>query len=181
MVDKIVYTYKFTTLPNIDPLKEECKIWLTTILDKFNPDSGSKAFSYFSVITKNWFIHKVKKNSKKTRTEIQFDEMPLELEQQYLSTENEYLSKREQYEFWQHLFQEMEVWEKMKLKENERKVLQSIRILFENSDDIEIFNKKAIYLYIREITGLNTKQVVNNLNKLRIKYRVFKQQWDEKL
>ena len=31
MVDKIIYTYKFTTLPNIDLLKEECKIWLTTI------------------------------------------------------------------------------------------------------------------------------------------------------
>ena len=39
MVDKIVYTYKFTTLPNIDVLKDECKIWLTTILDKFDPAS----------------------------------------------------------------------------------------------------------------------------------------------
>ena len=60
MVDKIVYTYKFTTLPNIEDLKSECKVFLTTILDKFDPKKGSKAFSYFSVITKNWFIHKVK-------------------------------------------------------------------------------------------------------------------------
>ena len=58
MVDKIAYTYKFTSLPNIDYLKDDCKIWLTTILDKFDPSKGSKAFSYFSVITKNWFIHK---------------------------------------------------------------------------------------------------------------------------
>ena len=57
MVEKIVYTYKFTNLPNIDPLKEECKVWLTTILAKYDPNKGSKAFSYFSVITKNWFIH----------------------------------------------------------------------------------------------------------------------------
>ena len=61
MVDKIVYTYKFTNLPNIDYLKDDCKIWLTTILDKYDPNRKSKAFSYFSVITKNWFIHKVKK------------------------------------------------------------------------------------------------------------------------
>ena len=60
MVDKIVYTYKFTTLPNIEPLKEDCKVWLTTILDKYDPNKGSKAFSYFSVVTKNWFIHKIK-------------------------------------------------------------------------------------------------------------------------
>ncbi len=67
MVDKIIYTYKFNTLPNIESLSEDCKVWLTTILDKYNPDKGSKAFSYFSVVTKNWFIHKVKKNSKKNK------------------------------------------------------------------------------------------------------------------
>ena len=67
LVDKIVYTYKFNNLPNIDPLREECKTWLTTILAKYDPNKGSKAFSYFSVVTKNWFIHKVKKNSKKTK------------------------------------------------------------------------------------------------------------------
>ena len=73
MVDKIVYTYKFTTLPNVDFLKDECKIWLTTILDKFDPEKGSKAFSYFSVITKNWFIHKVKKNAKELKQEINYE------------------------------------------------------------------------------------------------------------
>ena len=46
LVDKIVYTYKFNNLPNIDYLKDDCKVWLTTILDKYNPDRGSKAFSY---------------------------------------------------------------------------------------------------------------------------------------
>ena len=65
LVDKIVYTYKFNNLPNIDYLKDDCKIWLMTILDKYDPGKKSKAFSYFSVITKNWFIHKVKQNSKK--------------------------------------------------------------------------------------------------------------------
>ena len=47
-----------------------------------------------------------------------------------------------------------------------------------NCDDIEIFNKKAIYLYLREITGLNTKQVVNSLNKFREHYRDFKSDWE---
>ena len=62
MVDKIIYTYRFTSLPNISSLSDDCKIWLTTILEKYDPSKGSKAFSYFSVVTKNWFIHKVKRN-----------------------------------------------------------------------------------------------------------------------
>tara|TARA_A100001515_G_scaffold32192_1_gene25111 strand:- start:45670 stop:46362 length:693 start_codon:yes stop_codon:yes gene_type:complete len=177
LVDKIVFTYKFNNLPNIEYLKEDCKIWLTTILDKFDPEKGSKAFSYFSVITKNWFIYKVKKNSKNLKREVNFDDLSSELETGYLSVQNEYLNEREKYEFWQHLWVEIDTWETSKLKENEKKVLEAIRFLFDKADDIEIFNKKAIYLYIREITGLNTKQVVNNLNKLRIKYRAFKKDW----
>ena len=63
--------------------------------------------------------------------------------------------------------------------ENEEKVYEAVRLIFSNPDRIDIFNKKAIYFYIREITGLNTKQVVNNLNKMRVKYRVFKKKWDK--
>ena len=178
MVDKIVYTYKFTSLPNIDYLKDDCKIWLTTILDKYDPNRKSKAFSYFSVITKNWFIHKVKKNSKQLQREYCIDDFAFDSADENLVVENDYLEKRQQAEFLGLLFGEIEKWENLDLKENERKVLESIKILFESADDIDIFNKKAIYLYIREITGLNTKQVVNNLNKIRLKYRAFKNKWE---
>jgi len=179
MVDKIVFTYKFSNLPNIDLLREECKIWLTTILGKYDASKGSKAFSYFSVITKNWFIHKVKKTNKQYKREIQFDDLNKDAEFQYMSTTVEYDEKREKKEFWNGLYEQIEFWGNENLRANERKVLEAIKILFKNSDDIEIFNKKAIYLYLREITGLNTKQVVNNLNKMRIRYRKYKKDWDE--
>jgi len=179
MVDKIVYTYKFTTLSNIDVLRDECKIWLITVLPKYNPEKA-KAFSYFSVITKNWFIHKVKKQSKKRRTELEIiEQLPKDLELKYISTINPYPQHREHEEFFKFLKNEIDSWEHDKMKENEERVLNAIRILFESAEDIEIFNKKAIYLYMREITGLNTKQVVNNLNKMRIKYAIFREKWDK--
>jgi|TARA_Y100000310_G_scaffold240535_2_gene244364 hypothetical protein len=179
LVDKIVYTYKFNNLPNIDCLKDDCKIWLMTILDKYDAERKSKAFSYFSVITKNWFIHKVKQNSKALRREVQFEDSARELEKENLVAYNPYLGAREDHEFWQHLFSEIKGWEDMKLKDNERKVLEAIKILFNSVDEIEIFNKKAIYLYMREITGLNTKQIVNNLNRIRQRYRIFKLEWEK--
>ena len=177
LVDKIVYTYKFNNLPNIDYLKDDCKIWLMTILNKYDPNRKSKAFSYFSVITKNWFIHKVKQNSKKLKRDVQYENITNEIELKELVTENLYEKEREQSEFWMHLFREIKEWENLKLKDNERKVLEAIKILFDSIDEIEIFNKKAIYLYMREITGLNTKQIVNNLNRIRKKYRNFKKEW----
>tara|TARA_R100000234_G_scaffold50974_1_gene30551 strand:+ start:9415 stop:10107 length:693 start_codon:yes stop_codon:yes gene_type:complete len=179
LVDKIVFTYKFSNLPNIDLLRDECKIWLTTILDKFDPEKGSKAFSYFSVITKNWFIHKVKNNTQRHKREIQFEDLSKDVEHNHMSVSDHYDKKREQVEFWDNLWKQIEFWSQENLRTNERKVLEAIKILLENSDDIEIFNKKAIYLYLRELTGLNTKQVVNNLNKMRARYQVFKKDWNE--
>ncbi len=180
MVNKIVFTYKFNNLPNIEDLKEECKIWITTILDKFDPSKGSKAFSYFSVITKNWFIHKVKKVSRQNKKEIFLDdaESQKELDFDNLVVHTQYDNTREADEFWRYLWCEIENWKSLDLKPNEKKVLDAIMILLENPDAIEIFNKKAVYLYVREITGLNTKQVVNNLNKIRVKYKDFKKTWD---
>ena len=179
MVDKIVYTYKFTTLSNIDDLRNECKVWLTTILDKYDPNKGSKAFSYFSVITKNWFIHKVKKQQKQNKREVDLENISKDAEQRFLSTTMPYLEDREKDEFWMHLYEEMASWDPALMKDNEKKVIDAIRILFNSIDEIEIFNKKAIYLYMREITGLNTKQIVNNLNKIRKRYRNFKSEWEK--
>ena len=178
MVDKIVFTYKFTNLPNCDSLREECKIWLMTILDKYDPNKGSKAFSYFSVITKNWFIHKVKRQQKRNKREIDYGNISKAYEEEFLSTSESYITEREEKEFWQSFYDELKSWDTSQMKENDLKVYQAINILFESKEDIDIFNKKAIYLYLREITGLNTKQIVNSLKKFRKKYYNFKDDWE---
>tara|TARA_R100001443_G_scaffold84344_2_gene91020 strand:- start:1209 stop:1916 length:708 start_codon:yes stop_codon:yes gene_type:complete len=182
MVNKIIFTYKFNNLPNIDPLRDDCKIWLTTILDKYDPNKGSKAFSYFSVVTKNWFIHKVKKNSKDLKRQVSYEHIVHNGGPDALGTSSskvEYVERREQAEFWMCLLSQVDKWDTGNLKANEKAVLEAVKVLLHNIEDIEIFNKKAVYLYLRELTGLNTKQVVNNLNKLREKYRTFKQRWDK--
>jgi hypothetical protein len=182
MVNKIIFTYKFNNLPNIDPLRDDCKVWLTTILDKYDPNKGSKAFSYFSVVTKNWFIHKVKQNSKNLKRQVSYEHIVENGGSDSLGTsgcEADYVEKREQMEFWMSLLTQVDKWDTGNLKANEKAVLEAVKVLLHNIEDIEIFNKKAVYLYLRELTGLNTKQVVNNLNKLREKYRIFKTRWDK--
>ena len=183
LVNKIIYTYKFNSLPNIECLSEECQIWLTTILDKFDPEKGHKAFSYFSVITKNWFIQKVKKNSKRRKREVNCDDVYNQIENEQFVTKNHYEGDRANREFWLALTTEIEEWKKLPLKEIEVKTILAIEDLISNIDNIEIFNKKAIYLYLREISGLNTKQLVASLSSIKKRYREFKLEWvngDEK-
>ena len=179
MVDKIVFAYKFTSLPNIDDLRMECKVWLTTILDKYDPSKGSKAFSYFSVITKNWFIHKVKKNTKRLQREVAYEDAELELQTTFVDPGQTYFVETIRNEFWSNLWLEIDTWDSDFEKEQERKVYEAVKIVLESAEQIDILNKKAIYLYLRELTGLNTKQVVTQLNKMRSRYHMFKKDWDE--
>jgi len=178
MVDKIIYTYKFTNLPNIESLREECKFWLMTILEKYDPTKGYKAFSYFSVITKNWFIHKVKKNNKNLTHEISYEQSSNEVESQH-QVVNDYHEQQEQEQFWNDLLKDIDTWG-ISLKEQDLKILESVKQILHNKDNIEIFNKKAIYIYMKEITGLNSKQITSSLNKIRIKYVEFKRDWEDK-
>ena len=180
MVDKIVYTYKFTSLPNIRELQQDCKVMLVTILHKYDPTKGSKAFSYFSVITKNWFIAQVKKNAKKNRREVSMENY-LSMDKiggTELYAEDPYHENREREEFMALLKEEIDSWDSISMRPNEKKVYEAIKTLMENADKLEIFNKKAIYLYLREITGLNTKQIVAQLSKMRVKYSDFKTRYE---
>ena len=128
--------------------------------------------------TKNWFIHKVKKNNKNLTQEISFEESANEVESQH-PVINDYIEQQQQEQFWNDLLKDIDTWGSS-LREQDHKILESIKQILNNKDNLEIFNKKAIYIYMKEITGLNSKQITSSLNKIRIKYVEFKQEWEDK-
>ena len=95
-----------------------------------------------------------------------------------LYADDPYHALKEREEFMALLKEEINSWDSVTMRPNEKKVYEAIKTLLENADKLEIFNKKAIYLYLREITGLNTKQIVAQLSKMRIKYSDFKTRYE---
>ena len=174
MIKKIMYRYKFANLPNTEDLLMECEGHLVSVLSKFKRDKGFKAFAYFSVITKNWFTQKAKKYSAQLKRESVYDDIVINENNEELILANSLNEEEFHNNFMKLLRIKFDDWEKMGLKPNEIKVLQAIRIILEASDSLEIFNKKAFYIYCREITGLNTKQILNNLGRIRFLYKEFK-------
>jgi hypothetical protein len=177
LVDKIVYTYKFNSLPNCDILKEDCKVFLVTILEKFDVEKGYKAFTYFSVITKNWFIAETKKRKKKLQKEVALDVSDTVLDEK-LIVRNTYIQDRTKAEFIEVLHEEIVWWKEETSSAQDRKILEAVEVLFESVEQIDIFNKKAVYVYLREITGFSTKQITSSLTKVRKKYRNLRAEWD---
>jgi hypothetical protein len=50
-------------------------------------------------------------------------------------------------------------------KTNDKRVCDAVNILFKRRENLEIFNKKALYIYIREITNVETP-VITKVTKI---------------
>ena len=55
--------------------------------------------------------------------------------------------------------------------DNEKICINAIEQIVDNLDDIDILNKRAVLLYIREITNLNSKQLSSTLSSIKKHYR----------
>lgn len=179
LAENIINVYHFHAIGDVEMMKVDCVSMLFENLYKFNAEKGHKAFSYFNVIAKNWFIQKGKVFKKRNRADVYINKDLMGILERTHDTlmvpcrESEAM----EYEFFELLKEDMRGWESKFPKSQERTVLGAIRLLLENPDLPTIYNKKGIYLYMREITNLNTKQIVINLAKFRRRYAAFKKRY----
>ena len=55
-------------------------------------------------------------------------------------------------------------------KGNDAQVADAVLELFRKRDGIDIFNKKALYIYIREMIDVDTPQITKIIKKLKVIY-----------
>ncbi|MEK6878960.1 MAG: hypothetical protein AABY22_05095, partial [Nanoarchaeota archaeon] len=70
LIENIIFVYKFKSLENIDILENDCLSYLFEKLYMFDATKGFKAFSYFNVIAKHWFLQEVKVRKKKIKCDV---------------------------------------------------------------------------------------------------------------
>jgi len=177
LVENVINVYRFSNIDNVDILKNDCISFLFEVLRKFDVSKGHKAFSYFNVIAKNFFIQRVKVSKKKNNSDVELDKVMIgELEKSGNFAHN-FEDNLVNAEFTLLLKEEIKKWRVKFEKKQEKLVLEAVILLLCNPDLISLGSKKAIYLYLREITSLNTKQIVKNLTKIRRRYENFKKRY----
>ena len=141
---------------------------LVSNIHKYKPDNG-KAFSYFSIIAKNFLILYNNGNYRKFKKHVSVDdEETTNIDFELSSMPTSQNNKKELSEFFNLM---IEYWdsniEKLFKKENELKIAYAVLEIFRNSERIENFNKKALYLYIREMTNCKTQNITKVVNKMK--------------
>ena len=170
LAENLIHTFKFyyTEVDDLEDLKHEVVCFFLEKLDYFKPEKGSKAFSYFSIVGKNYLILYNNNNYKKKK--ITTDVMAADEDDGVLHSLGRDQRKKELKDFIDYFTEYIDkhMFTLFK-KNNDLKVCDAINTLFKRRENLEIFNKKALYIYIREMTDVDTPvitKVTKNLKKL---------------
>jgi hypothetical protein len=180
LVENLINIHKFSGLHDTyDDLKNDCVNFLFETIHKFNGSMGTNAFSYFNVVAKNWLIIKTKQKSHRGRRDVsiddpqglRIDEMQLIEEQSMVPSQDAIMEGIENISNILKLLYEIRT--KVRV-ENELLCINSIITIFENINDVDILNKSAILLYIRELSGLSPKQLMTSMQVVKKHYNKMK-------
>ena len=170
LAENLIHTFKFyyTEVDDLEDLKHEVICFFLEKLDYFKPEKGSKAFSYFSIVGKNYLILYNNNNYKKKK--ITTDVMDADEDDGVLHQLGRNQRKQELKTFIDYFTEYIDkhMFTIFK-KDKDRKVCDAINTLFKRRENLEIFNKKALYIYIREMTQVDTPvitKVTKSLKKL---------------
>jgi len=179
LTQNIIHTFKFyyTEVENIEDLQHEIITILLSKIHLFDPSKGTKAYSYFGTIVKRWLILYNEKNYKKRVNSVPIMSLEEDNNHSYTIEENnspsDRLSHNDKISFFTDLYIEHCTTNIYTLfpKENDAKIADAILELFRKRDSLEVFNKKALYIYIREMIDAKTPKITKIADKLYIIYK----------
>ena len=166
LAENIIHTFKFYyfDVPSED-VKHEVVSFLVMNMHKFKAGKG-KAFSYFSIVAKNYLILHNNNNYKKMKQHEKLDVLDFK---RSLSSESSQVENAEANSEFTELM--LDYWDNnlnnvFKRKKDIR-VADSVLELFRRRQNIENFNKKALYILNREMTGSNTQHITRVINVMK--------------
>lgn len=172
LTENIIHTFKFynTEVDKLTDLQQELIIFLLTKIHLFDPTRGSKAYSYFGTAVKRWLIVYTKKNYTK-----KINIIPLEgtsQDEQYASSDLDPKYKDKLSNFMDQYVEycSKNIYELFP-KDEDAKVADAVLECFRKRDELDVFNKKALYIYIREMIDVKTPKITKVAERL---YKIFK-------
>jgi hypothetical protein len=177
LAENLIFMHGFNkTFDSFEMLKNDCVSFLYETLYKWDPERGKKAFSYFNVVARNWLIIKSKKKTKNNRRHVSMDDQDSLSSSQKSMIENhnvvpgadEILLEKERIEDIVKLLKEIKT---RITNENEMLCIDAIIKIFSHVDELEFLNKRAIFVYIRDLSSLNPKQLSVAMSQIRKHYK----------
>lgn len=184
LVENLINIHKFTGMHDTyEELKNDCVNFLFETIHKFDPSWGSNAFSYFNVVAKNWLVIRTKQKLQNVKRSVSLDD-PTGLtahetlvieEQNILPSQDVLIDSVGSVENTLRMMHDI----RSKVKtENELTCINAVITIFENIDEVDLLNKSAVLLYMRELSGLSPKQLATAMQSIKKQYKKSKSDLD---
>lgn len=166
LAENILNTFKFSyfDVPKED-IQNEVVSTLVQKIHMYQEDKG-RAFSYFSIVAKNYLILNNNSNYKRYKKTDLLSQMP-----ETWNPENDFYQDQQGDEFAEFKDLMLEYWDKnltkVFTKKRDIQIADAILELFRRSQYIENFNKKHLYLLIREMTDCKTHYITKVVNVMK--------------
>ena len=170
LVENIYYTYNFNKiLWDREQIEHEVMTHLYEKLSKFDISKNKKSFSYFGTITKNWMIQRC--NADKNKRFIDDDNQDIIVQNISIHAYEEDEVGRHNEEFINEIIGDFDDWDaKENYTRDDFAVLEIVNDILKNYERFNIYNKKHLYVYIREATDLPSRKITKSLKKIKINY-----------
>lgn len=177
LVENLINIHKFTGMHDThDELKNDCVNFLFETIYKFDAKRGTNAFSYFNVVAKNWLIIRSKQKYQRAKKSISLDspddfsnhELSVLEDHNTVPAQDTLLNFNDSAEDTISMLYEIRSKAR---SENDLTCINSIITIFENIDDIDLLNKGAILLYMKELSGLSSKQLTTSIQSIKKHYK----------
>jgi hypothetical protein len=160
----------------VEILKNDCVSFLYETLEKFDPTRKTKAFSYFNVVAKNWLIIQSKKRIKNRNRHVSMSNMNTLSRADKSSIENYQIIPSQETLMIMKQNREMLDVLLVKIKnrlsnQNEIACVNAIITLFAKIEELDFLNKRAVFVYMRELSNLTPKQLSVAMSNIRKHYK----------
>ena len=166
LAENVINTFKFSYF---DVSKKDIQTEVvSTMVEKMHmfKEGKGRAFSYFTIIAKNHLILKNNGNYKRWKQNALLSSMP-----ETWNPENDFYKEQQGDEFSEFKDLMLQYWDKnltkVFTKKRDIQIADAILELFRRSQFIENFNKKHLYLLIREMTDCKTHYITKVVNVMK--------------
>ena len=175
LTENIIHTFKFyhTEVDNIEDLQHEVITFLLSKIHLFNPDKGAKAYSYFGTIAKRYLILSNAKIYKKKIDVSPIEDIDQDENHSYTIDNDNSVERLSIYidKFTEYCTENIYT---LFPKEQDAKIADAVLELFRKRENLEVFNKKALYIFIREQIDVKTPKITKIIDDL---YDIFKRNY----
>tara|TARA_Y100000034_G_scaffold118957_1_gene160234 strand:+ start:493 stop:1233 length:741 start_codon:yes stop_codon:yes gene_type:complete len=177
LAENLIFVYGFINhQESYINLKSDCVSFLYETIHKWDPERGTKAFSYFNVVAKNWLIMNARKMKRRTVRHVSLsDYSSMSPEEKSFLANFDIVPAPDEILIKRNLRNEiLEILEKIRSRvrgQKESACIEAIITVFMNLDQLDFLNKRAIFVYVRDISGLNPKQLSVSMSSIRKHYK----------